>query len=117
MDQASFSELLLDPIYAVQGVEAEVTLDGDTEATALTLIDLSEGVDIAFGTEGSRPVLRPAAAVRAQELISKGLTVEDLDGAAVSLNGAAWTVRSYKTKPNRMGEAAGEYYLLLQKAT
>lgn len=105
-----FTSLLLGPVYAAFGCEAEfVTEDGAT--VSVTAIDKSSGV--AVGTEAEVQTIRPAAVVRAADLEAAGVTAEDLNDASLTMNGKTWRVEACQPRPSPNGEGDGEVYAYL----
>lgn len=99
-------------IYSALGVPATF-VSGSTYDRwgGLTVIDKISGV-IAFQV-GEVQTTRPACAIRATELASRGIPVTDLDGSFITVNSKEWRIESHIAKPSPTGEAQGEYYLLL----
>ena len=109
MDHAS---LLYDPLYRTFGTPALIRcLYGG--AFALTAIDRTSGVAVTEGSGIDVKTIRPAAVVRVRELKELGLAREDLEDAALDLNGRLWRVKATMPKPAPTGEADGELYLFL----
>lgn len=98
-------------IYSALGVPATFVSGSTYDHAALTVIDKISGV-IAFQV-GEVQTVRPACAVRATELASRGVAVTDLDGSYITVNAKEWRIESHIAKPSPTGEAQGEYYLLL----
>lgn len=107
---------LLDPIYEDFGVSAKLVTAPGVPLQDVTVLDLSEGVDIDQGRDISVQTLRPAAAVRASELVDKNIRPNDLLDGTITFGGVAWTIRSHKPKPAPTGEADGEIYLILERS-
>jgi len=108
-----YDAVLYDPIYAVQGVSATLTI-GATVYEELTALDKTSGIDT--GEQGPLvQTIRPAACFRVSELLSRGVTVASLTGATLEMNGLQWKVSSHRAKPSPNGEAKGEVFLILFK--
>ena len=104
--------LLYAPLYAIFGVDAVIRcLYGD--AFAIRVIDRTSGVEVTEGSGIDVKTIRPAAVVRMRELTDLGLAREDLEDAALDLNGKLWRVKAMMPKPAPSGEADGELYLFL----
>ena len=111
-----FQSVLLDPIYLIQGVEAELTIPASPSPTyTLTVIDKTGGIDLGDGDVNVQTLV-PAAIVRSVEMTTVGLDKSQLRGSRIEFNGSTWDITSYRPKPTLNGEADGEYYLLLQEA-
>lgn len=102
--------LLYDPLYANFGTAAVLTpLAGPS--VAATVIDYTQGVEIAAGVE--LPVVRPACFIRRLELDDAGLVEQDMLGGAVSMNGNVWTVSDIRQRPGPKGKNTGEIVFIL----
>jgi hypothetical protein len=77
------------------------------------VIDRTSGVEVTEGSSIDVKTIRPAAVVRMRELTDLGLAREDLEDAALDLNGKLWRVKATMPKPAPTGEADGELYLFL----
>ena len=106
-----YNALLFAPLFDTLGVDGTLTVGGDP-AVDLRMIDKTKGVEVEDHV--GLMTVRPMALARVADLTDLGLAVSDLDGAIVSLNGANWTVKAAKPRPNPSGEAGGvvEMYLL-----
>ena len=109
-----YSADLYDPIYAVLGVPATLTI-GTAAAVALTVIDdtrpktqTSSGVEVRS--------VGPGAFARIPELAGNGIVRDDYTDAALSFNGRSWVVRSYDLRGSPNGEDVGEVRFLLKEA-
>lgn len=100
-----------DRIYGRLGVAA--VLETPQAILELTVIDKTAGVETGDGVSVS--TVRPAAAVRMNELSVLGVAREHLIGAAISFNGGEWEVKSTAPRPSPAGESAGELYLILSE--
>ena len=104
--------LLYAPLYTIFGADAVIRcLYGD--AFAISVIDRTSGVEVTEGSGIDVKTIRPAAVLRMRELTDLGLAREDLDDAALDLNGKLWRVKATMPKPAPTGEADGELYLFL----
>lgn len=106
-----FNSVLLGPNYELFGVDVVLTISGQTYPT--TFIDKTAGASLGGPVEIE--TTRPAATARVADLILLGLTVDDLEEAAVAMNGNNWRVMSTRPVPSPNGEADGEVYMFLQK--
>jgi len=109
-----YQALLYNPIYAIQGVPAVLTL-ADSEYEDLTILDKTAGVDI--GEDVNIQTIRPVGVLRVAELTARGVSVDSLEGARIAFNGLSWEVTSYRVKPSPKGERDGEVYLILSDKT
>ena len=106
------NDLLYRPLYQLFGVEAVIRcLYGD--AFSINVIDRTSGVEVTEGSGIDVKTIRPAAVVRMRELTELGLSRDDLEDAALDLNGKLWRVKATMPKPAPTGEADGELYLFL----
>jgi len=109
--------VMLDPIYDVIGVEAQIVTAPGVPLETVTVIDKTDGIDAALvGGDISVQSIVPAAAVRVRELAEKDIDLADLLDGAITFNGATWTIKSHRPKPTPGGEADGELYLILEKS-
>lgn len=108
-----YDGIMLDPIYATIGVDAPMVLRTGKKWTP-RVIDKSAGVAVSpGGSDISLQVMRPAACIRKHEMDSNGVSVDDLDGSSIYMNGKSWMIRDYAEKPNPDGR--GEVYMFLTK--
>ena len=104
--------LVYNPLYATFGVDASIRcLYADT--FDLRAIDCTSGIAVTEGSGIDVKTIRPAAVIRMRELNERGLSREDLEDAALELNGKLWRVKATMPKPAPTGEADGELYLFL----
>lgn len=107
-----YSADLYDPVYAVLGVPATLTV-GTAGAVALTVID-----DTRPKTQTSSGVemrgVAPGAFVRIPELIENGIRRENCTGAVLTFNGRTWIIRSNEPSGNPNGEDFGQVRFLLK---
>ena len=107
-----FSTALYGPLYSVFGVDAVVRcLYSGT--FSVRVIDQTSGVEVSDNGNVDVKTIRPAAAVRMQELAEVGLERSDLDDAALEMGGKIWRIKATMPKPAPTGEADGELYLFL----
>lgn len=103
------------PLYSTLGTSAAlVNVDG--ESFALTVIDMTSGIEISPGGDIAIATIRPACAVRAVELAQRGIAVSGLRNAQVTFNGKTWTVERKLNNPSPSGESTGEFILILTEA-
>ena len=106
------NDLLYRPLYSIFGADAVIRcLYGD--AFPVRVIDRTSGVEVTEGSGIDVKTIRPAAVIRMRELTGLGLGREDLEDAALDLNGRLWRVKATMPKPAPTGEADGELYLFL----
>lgn len=99
---------LYDPIYELlpTAYDAVLTLLRTGETKALRVIDKTDGVEVSLGGDIDMRTTKPACAVRAAELVEKGIALADLKGSRIAFNDGAWEI------DGRL-EVKGEYYLTL----
>ena len=107
-----YSAMLYDPVYAVIGVPATLSV-GTAGEIALTVIDETRPKTLANGSAEVRTV-EPGAFARVPELTEKGIARDDYVGAELTFNGRTWAVRSYELRGSPNGEDAGEVRFLLK---
>ena len=107
-------DLLYRPLYNIFGVEAVIRCLYGASFT-LTVIDRTSGVEVTEGSGIDVKTIRPAAVLRMRQLTELGLSREDLEDAALDLNGKLWRVKATMPKPAPTGEADGELYLFLME--
>lgn len=107
----SYTDTLYRPIYDVLAVPATVTIAAVTHDD-LPVVDKTSGfqeggvVDVA--------TIVPAATVMAQDLVTRGLTIDDLQGVNITFNSSTWRISSSRPRPSPGGELDGEYLLFLE---
>ena len=107
-----YTQLLYAPLYETFGVDASIRcLYEDT--FDLRAIDCTSGIAVTEGSGVDVKTIRPAAIIRMRELAERGLSRDDLEDAAIELNGKLWRVKASMPKPGPSGEANGELYLFL----
>jgi hypothetical protein len=104
--------LLYRPLYDTFGADALVRCP-DGRSMILRVIDRTSGVEVTEGSGIDVKTIRPAAVLRMRELNDLGLSRDDLEDAALDLNGKLWRVKATMPKPAPTGEADGELYLFL----
>lgn len=107
-----YQALVYAPVYRAFGVPGTLTGTGGAQF-AVTVLDRTAGLPLAEGGVAAQSE-GPAAAVRAPELASSGVDPLGLDGMVLAMNGGTWLVTSHRPLPSPMGEADGEYMLLLE---
>lgn len=108
-----FQALLYDPIYSVLGVSADLQPgSGEVETVGITVIDKTQGALVTESRIGVQSI-KPAARVRAAEIISNGLTAANLAGGTIQFNSKTWRIESVQPQPSPKGEADGEILLVL----
>lgn len=114
MGLVDFDALLFEPVQTIFGDDAAVlATTGSAGSITLSAIDKTAGIEVAGGIDVQ--TILPAAVIRMAELIGKGVSRLDLDGATLTLNGKAWLVETHRLVPGPGGEAAGECLLLLSE--
>lgn len=89
-----FDALVLQPNYAVHGLDAVLTTQGsDGDDYDVTVIDNTDGIEVA--DDVGILSIKPAADIRNAELLEKGIDREELDGARLIFDGNTWTVRTH----------------------
>jgi hypothetical protein len=113
MAMIDYSAGLYDPVFAVIGVPATLTLAGTAGEITLTVID-----DTRPKTQTSSGVemrsVGPGAYARIPELTDKGIARDDYVDAMLTFNGRSWLVRSYELRGSPNGEDMGEVRLFLR---
>jgi hypothetical protein len=109
-----YSALLYDPIFAVLGVPATLTVGVAAAVTITVVDDLKPKVEASGGLQ-TRGV-EPGAFARMPELNARGIAINDCIGAVLAFNGRSWTVRNFDLIGNPNGEDAGEVRFLLKEA-
>ena len=107
----NFGELLYAQSMRVFGTPATLT-PFDGEATSVTAIDRTAGVEVEDNTIGIKTI-RPAADVRRSDLNAASIALKDLDGGTLTLNGTTWEISSTMENPTPFGTSDGLVTLLL----
>ena len=107
-----YTQLLYEPLYDTFGADAVIRcLYADT--FPIRAIDCTSGIEVTEGSGIDVKTIRPASIIRMRELAERGLSRDDLEDAAIELNGKLWRVKATMPKPAPTGEADGELYLFL----
>lgn len=101
------------PIYSLLGVSAIFTPSGAGEPVTVTIIDKTAGVEV--GSDINTLTIRPGATVRAADLAAAGYGRESLDDGYLEFSGAIWRIEAYMPRPSPVGQASGEFLLLLSE--
>jgi len=107
-----FATMLKTKYASGLGSDAVTDLLTDGE---LRVIDMTAGAETSPGGQFNLPTIEPACRVRRAELDEKGLTLDDMIGSGIVVNGVDWVVSNVQLVPNPEGEAAGEVLLVLRK--
>ena len=107
-----YTQLLYAPLYDTFGADAVIRCLY-SDAFPIRAIDCTSGIEVTEGSGIDVKTIRPAAIVRMRELAERGLSRDDLEDAAIELNGKLWRVKACMPKPGPSGEANGELYLFL----
>lgn len=106
-----FSALLYGPVHSVLGVDVTFTTE---EGVSLSMIAIDKSVPFETSREGvAIETIRPAAVVRASDLIALDATADDLVGAELLMNGLTWRVEAVQPRPSPRGESDGEVWCIL----
>ena len=107
-----YAALLYDPIYRRLGVPAQLTSKRpDASAVTVVVIDKTAGIDVSGALDMMS--LRPAALVRAREVLDQGVQMSELDGGSIQFNEGTWLIDQHHMKPSPHGERDGEVMLFL----
>jgi hypothetical protein len=106
-----YQSLLYDPVYNVLAVDAVLYMGFPLGNVHVAAIDKTAGLTLNQMVDVQ--TVLPAATVRAAELVELGITLADLDGKVVTLNGKDWRIASLHANPSPNGEEDGEVYLIL----
>lgn len=110
-----YTETLHNPVYLALGVPADLEPYGGSSLVSVTVIDKTAGVEIADSSSIDVGTIRPVAAVRAAELVEKGVALDSLDDGFIAFNGKVWRIKSHIPRPSPHGEADGQVYLILME--
>lgn len=105
-----YRALLFGPIYAAWGVPAVLQLG--TGTFDISAIDRATGVSLVGPV--TLETVRPHALVLRGDLDDLGVTLDQLDGGSIALNGKSWAILAHQSKPSPNGEAEGEVALMLE---
>jgi hypothetical protein len=116
-----FSAQLYDPVYAVIGVPAVLTVEAtDGAEVEITVIDDTRPKALPISPSGGTPAdvssVGPGAFARIYELSQKGIARADYADAVLAFNGRTWIVRSWDLLGSPMGEDWGEVRFALKAA-
>ena len=103
-----------DPVYAVLGVPATMTV-GATVVELTVLDKTRRKTQTSGGVEVSS--VGPGVKVRMAELAANGITSSNWDGALLTFNGRSWIVRKGDVLGSPNGEDLGQVWFLLKEAT
>lgn len=87
-----FDQLVLGPVYETFGKAASLTVGPNTYD--LVVVDFTKGVTVDDGGIGIQTI-RPAVDVRRKFIEPLGIDLDDLPGAALSLNETDWTIKTF----------------------
>ena len=107
-----YTQLLYAPLYNTFGADAVIRCLY-SDAFPIRAIDCTSGIEVTESSGIDVKTIRPAAIIRMRELAERGLSRDDLEDAAIELNGKLWRVKACMPKPGPSGEANGELYLFL----
>ena len=107
-----YTQLLYAPLYDTFGSDAVIRCLY-SDAFPIRAIDCTSGIEVTEGSGIDVKTIRPAAIIRMRELAERGLSRDDLEDAAIELNGKLWRVKASMPKPGPSGEANGELYIFL----
>jgi hypothetical protein len=114
-----FSEQLYNPVYAVLGVPAVLSVAGSGGAEVdITVIDDTRPNVLPIAAGGGTPAevrsVGPGAFARVPELAEKGIARADYADAVLAFNGRTWIVRSWELRGSPNGEDMGEVRFALK---
>lgn len=107
-----FGALLYDPVYAVLGVAATLTIG--TDDFAVTVKPQLDGIAVAM-SHVDIETIQPGAFIRRSELDANGITPAALDGGMIAFDNKTWKIEAHRPKPSGNGEADGEEMLTLSE--
>lgn len=111
-----YQATLYNPIYrSPLGVPATITPGSTAEPADVTVIDKTAGL-VVPGSGIALETIKPGAVVRMVELAANGIARIDLEGGAITFNGATWKILGTLPRPSPKGEADGELLLILEAA-
>jgi hypothetical protein len=113
-----YSALMYDPVYAVLGVPAVLTVTGADTGAEITVIDDTRPNVLPISPGGGTPAdvrnVGPGAFARIPELAGKGIARADYADAVLAFNGRTWVVRSWELRGSPNGEDLGEVRFALK---
>jgi hypothetical protein len=120
-NKISFSHLLYRPIFDRMAVPAKLVLatgifDTMPDGSPLAALDKTVGVSLPTGGGMILETVTPVAEFMVADLISIGVSKDDLDEGEITLNDKAWTIRAHRMNPSHSGEADGTIFLELEGA-
>lgn len=112
---------LYGPLYAIQGVDAVITLADGSVSFGIRALDKTKGATVPFRSAhrtNTFPLdvdtVRPIARIRMTELDAKGYRPAQIARGTITLNGLTWRIKSALPSPGPLGgEAVGETILTL----
>ena len=88
-----FDALVLGPVYKTFGKSAVLTIGPSTYE--LVAVDFTKGVSVEDDGGVGIQTIRPAVDVRRNTLTAFGISLDDLPGSALALNGTDWTIKTF----------------------
>ncbi len=115
----SFAGLLYRPIFDRLGVPAKLVLgsgifDTMPDGTPLAALDKTIGIPLMQGNGTILETVKPVAEFMMEDLISLGISKDDLDNGEISLNDKTWTIIAHRMNPSHSGETDGTIFLELE---
>lgn len=108
-----FQSAVLDPTYAVFGIECTLTpLLG--LPIAVTVISKLSGLEVMESKTGVSTI-KPAVAIRVYELSDNHVKRSDIRGGSLNMNDKCWRIETTLPKPGIASEETGELYLILSE--
>ena len=112
-----FNVQLYDPVYAVLGVPAVLTVVGADTGASITVIDDTRPKVLPISTGAQAADVRstgPGAFARVPELADNGIARADYADAVLAFNGRTWIIRSWEMIGSPNGEDFGEVRFALK---
>ncbi len=112
-----FNVQLYDPVYAVIGVPAVLTVAGADTGASITVIDDTRPKTLPISTGAQAADVHsvaPGAFARVPELTENGIARADYADAVLAFNGRTWIVRSWELIGSPNGEDLGEVRFALK---
>lgn len=106
-----YQTLLYGPIYDVLGVPGILHMGGLLGDVPVTVIDKTAGLTLQQAVDVQ--TVRPAAAVRAAELVARGVNLDKVTDKILTFNGGDWQIVGLHPNPSPNGEADGQIWLIL----